>query len=128
MKEYSNPIQKVNNGFNLQSPEADSAVSDSNRRQDASTSAGCVTTAPQPPHTCLGLCLLFMLLLSTAEALRFVNNPARSRQPLRVSKRDCALTASRRLELTRGRSSPSCVPRRARAPCLRPRHDASPPR
>lgn len=79
------------------------------------THSGCITHAPQPPHTCIGLCLLLLILLSTADALRWNNQSAQSRQPIRLRKRDCALTASLRLKLTRALDANSRPPR---APCL----------
>ncbi|GBP27090.1 hypothetical protein EVAR_16759_1 [Eumeta japonica] len=53
-------------------------------RGSGSTSSGCARAAAPPSHRCLGLCLLLLLLLSAADALR-ARDPSgpdtRRRQP-----------------------------------------------
>ncbi|XP_046966710.1 furin-like protease 1 isoform X3 [Vanessa cardui] len=77
--------------------------------------SGCATHAPQPPHRCLGLCLLLLLLIS-GQGISF--KPP-SNQP-RSSKPNCTLYASVNLKLPDRTSD-----RPPRAPCLQlPRNSA----
>lgn len=74
--------------------------------------SGCATNAPESPHVCIGLCLLIILYMTTADALH-LQEPKQRRQPNRISsKYECALTLS-------VRSALKCAePRPPRAPCL----------
>lgn len=84
--------------------------------QYTGSASGCATHAPQTPHACLGLCLFILLFMYAADALLCQPNTCdQRRQPHRLSSRDCALTASIRLDVRREAGS-----RPPRAPCLRP--------